>query len=208
MPDSLNVYLKVPRTRALGPGLRFALWVQGCPRRCPGCMTPGSLPLSGGTTMTVDDLAEEILRDPDLEGLTISGGEPFSQAAALTRLIDSVRARRSLGVIVYTGHRLEALSDVAVGDPQHWVALLSRVDLLVDGPYDARLDDGRRLRGSSNQRAIALTTRYSSALADYGAQGRTAEIHLGGADVVLVGVPGTELLARWQAAFAETVADG
>lgn len=157
--------------------------------------------------MTVADLAEEILRDPELEGLTVSGGEPFSQAEALTRLIDSVRAHRSLGVIVYTGHRLEMLSAAPVGDPQHWAALLSRVDLLVDGPYVARLDDGRRLRGSSNQRAVPLTTRYTSALADYGAPGRTAEIHLGGADVVLVGVPGAELLVRWQAAFATTVSD-
>ncbi|NCA71503.1 MAG: 4Fe-4S cluster-binding domain-containing protein, partial [Sphingobacteriia bacterium] len=47
-PAVLRLYSRIPRTRSLGPGLRFALWVQGCPLRCPGCMTPDALPFDGG----------------------------------------------------------------------------------------------------------------------------------------------------------------
>ena|GEM_PF-3599356 len=67
----------------LGPFLRFALWVQGCPRRCPGCMTPDARPFHGGTAVEASALAERICMDPDTEGITVSGGEPVERERSL-----------------------------------------------------------------------------------------------------------------------------
>ena len=69
---------------ALGPGRRVALWVAGCPLRCPGCITPQLLEAGGGRAVAVDRLAERILHlEDDLDGITLSGGEPFAPCSCL-----------------------------------------------------------------------------------------------------------------------------
>lgn len=103
----------------LGPGVRYGLWVQGCPRRCPGCMTPQSQPREGGWWAETSQVAEDILRS-GRTGLTISGGEPFLQAEALCELIGKIRRQRDIGVILYTGNTLAELQ--ASDDP--WVQAL------------------------------------------------------------------------------------
>ena len=100
MSETLTLYARLPRTRALGPFTRFALWVQGCPFHCPGCMTPDARPFEGGETVAIDRLAAEVLAVDDIEGLTVSGGEPFTQAAGLAALVRQVRAYRDLGLIL------------------------------------------------------------------------------------------------------------
>jgi anaerobic ribonucleoside-triphosphate reductase activating protein len=141
--------------RVLGPGSRFAVWVQGCPLSCPGCISPQWIPFDGGRAMDVDTLAEEIA-DTAVDGLTISGGEPFAQAPALTRLVTAVRERRDLSVLCYSGYRLSWLRER--GDAAQR-GLLSRLDVLIDGPYSARLHAALRWRGSSNQRVHRLSSR-------------------------------------------------
>ena len=130
--DTVRIHRTARRVRVLGPGVRYVLWVQGCPRGCPGCISPEAQDPAGGEIRSVAALAEAILAVPDIEGVTISGGEPFLQAEALCSLIDRIRARRDLGVIIYTGYVLEELQSGAV---PHAEALLARTDLLVDGPY-------------------------------------------------------------------------
>ena len=166
------------------PGVRYALWVQGCPRRCPGCVAPEAQALDGGTELETGALAWEILLS-GAEGLTISGGEPFLQAEALAELIRTVRRKRDLGVIVYTGYVYEEL----LADPAAR-ALLEETDLLIDGPYVKELDDGKSLRGSSNQRVIPLTERYREELSLYGRPERPTEAFAHGAEVHYVGVSG------------------
>ena len=87
-------------TEVLGPYKRYAIWVQGCNKRCKGCIAPGAQPLSGGYSVSVEDLAADILSVSDIEGITISGGEPFLQQEALCELIALVRRKRDIGVIV------------------------------------------------------------------------------------------------------------
>lgn len=180
----LSVHMREPAVRTLGPGVRYALWVQGCPRRCPGCVAPEAQALDGGTELETGALAWEILLS-GAEGLTISGGEPFLQAEALAELIRTVRRKRDLGVIVYTGYRYEEL----LADPAAR-ALLEETDLLIDGPYVKELDDGKSLRGSSNQRVIPLTERYREELSLYGRPERPTEAFAHGAEVHYVGVSG------------------
>jgi anaerobic ribonucleoside-triphosphate reductase activating protein len=80
----LNAFL--PRTEVEGPGIRAALWVQGCPIQCPGCAVPWTWDEQGGFTVTVDEIATRILASTDIEGVTFLGGEPFMQAKSLAAL--------------------------------------------------------------------------------------------------------------------------
>lgn len=149
----------------LGPGNRFAIWVQGCPFSCPGCIADHMQKLSGGELVSVEKLAENILKE-DVEGITISGGEPFLQAEELSVLIDIVRCRKNLGVIVYTGFLYESLMELSRED-DGVKAMLNRVDLLIDGPYKEAENLDYGLKGSVNQRTILLSDRYGQYLDMY-----------------------------------------
>ncbi|MEW6280026.1 MAG: 4Fe-4S single cluster domain-containing protein [Candidatus Eremiobacterota bacterium] len=139
----------------LGPGRRAVIWVQGCPMRCPGCLVPDSWSPHGGFPVSVDEVADWVLSLPGCDGLTLSGGEPMAQAPQLAQLVDRIRARRDLGVVCYTGYRHESLKAPRQRE------LLSRVDLLIDGPYRREEHADLLWRGSRNQRLIPLTARYS-----------------------------------------------
>lgn len=201
--DKLKIYMLVPRTRALGPYTRFAIWVQGCPFRCLNCMTPGALSLEGGYAMEVHALAECILNSPAIEGITISGGEPFLQAAALSNLIEQVKKNRNLGVIVYSGFTLKQLLQMAAADGNSSIKIfLDKIDLLIDGLYVESLNDGRSLRGSSNQVVHQLTNRYAEVFQQYyGKPQRRVEIQIQRNEMQIVGIPGHDMLKKWQAKF-------
>ncbi|MBR0382838.1 MAG: anaerobic ribonucleoside-triphosphate reductase activating protein [Eubacterium sp.] len=143
-----------------GPGLRFTIFVQGCPHNCRGCHNPQTHAFDGGRLITVDELFDRYRKNPLLSGVTFSGGEPFCQPEALARLGQMVR-KEGGNVITYTGFIYEDLLDRASSDP--WVkALLDVTDLLIDGPY---IEEQRSLelpfRGSANQRLIRLTDEFS-----------------------------------------------
>ncbi|MEU6945236.1 4Fe-4S single cluster domain-containing protein [Streptomyces sp. NPDC046316] len=155
---ALSVARTLDRCTVLGPGARAVIWVQGCPLRCRGCVAAETLPFEGGTTHEVSELADWLCELPGIEGVTLSGGEPFAQASALATLLDHVRSRRpEFTAMAYSGFRYETLRR------GEWDrrALLRRLDLLVDGPYVASAQHGLRWRGSANQRVIALTDRYA-----------------------------------------------
>src|SRR5438270_9754122 len=95
MDVTLQVAQTVACTEAEGPGRRFALWLQGCPLRCPGCCNPEMLPFAGGELMPVSGLTEQVRRAADrdgVEGITLLGGEPTAQAEGASALARSARA--------------------------------------------------------------------------------------------------------------------
>ena len=158
----VRVARTVTRTEAEGPGVRSALWVQGCTLRCPGCFNPHTWSTAHGQARTVDDLFRELTRSPDIEGLTLLGGEPFEQAAPLAQLSRRVRDA-GLTVMAFSGHVREHLESEA--SPPGSRELLAQVDLLVDGRY--LRDHPDRVRpwvGSTNQRFHALTPAYAELL--------------------------------------------
>lgn len=178
----------------LGPDLRFGIWTQGCIRHCHGCMTPDSQPLDKGYLMAVEELASKIILSGRTE-ITVSGGEPFLQAKQLTKLIEIIRKEIDLGVIIYTGFTYEELVQSSNDD---FLKLLDKCDLLVDGAYDESLNDGKNLRGSSNQRAIPLTERYKEFSREYGTKPAEVEFFLQEEKVSMVGVPSAEVLERFK----------
>lgn len=194
----LNVAATWSGTTALGPGLRSVVWVQGCPFRCAGCMAPDWIPDIPARRVEPAVLAEELLADPAVDGLTFSGGEPMRQAAGLAEVARYARRRRDVSLVCFTGYRIEELRR---DPPAPGVdALLAATDVLVDGRYVAARDDGRGLRGSTNQRVHHLTGRLAGSGYDFAGRGRSAEIVLDGPDVLLIGVPPPALLAAFDTA--------
>jgi anaerobic ribonucleoside-triphosphate reductase activating protein len=156
-PYSIQVAEAHPAAEVLGPGNRFVLWVQGCGIGCRGCISPQWIPFSGGRTEDVTTLADRISEDA-VDGLTISGGEPFAQAEALAELAAQLRARRDLSLMSYSGYTIEHIR--AHGSAaQH--RLLATLDILIDGPYLPNRQANLRWRGSANQRIHFLTDRHA-----------------------------------------------
>ena len=177
----LALYMTHPITEVLGPYKRYALWVQGCNKRCKGCISPDAQPLGGGYSVDAKDLAIEILRQSEIEGITISGGEPFLQQEALCELIDLLRAEKNLGVIIYTGMLYSEVKTTP---------LAQRCDLIIDGEYIEELNDDKSLRGSSNQNAICISDRYLDVLdAHYGRSGRKVEFIQQANAFNMIGIP-------------------
>jgi len=181
----LALGLEVPDTQAEGPGRRYAIWVQGCPLRCPGCCNPELLPFGGGTPVAPADLLARILATPDIEGISLLGGEPTAQAADLAEVAVGVQAAGRT-VMLYTGFtlaELRARADPAVD------RLLAACDLVVDGPYDrTRPDAVRRFVGSTNQVLHCLTPAYDPQDPRFTAD-RTVEIRFKNGEILVNGWP-------------------
>lgn len=153
----LNVARWLERSEANGPGTRFVLWVQGCSLHCPGCWNPDTWSHSPRVATTVEAVWQAIYSVDGLEGISISGGEPFEQAAACAMLAELAQAA-GLSVLAYTGKSLATLQL-----PEH-ERLLASVDILVAGPFVAsQVVTGEPLLGSANQTIHFLTSRYSQA---------------------------------------------
>ncbi|MEI6224657.1 MAG: 4Fe-4S single cluster domain-containing protein [Deltaproteobacteria bacterium] len=174
----IRIAAVVPVTEAEGPGTRFAVWVQGCSLRCPGCCNPHMFDPAGGIATGADALLSRLdeVRD-QVEGVTLLGGEPFEQAGALAPFARGVR-ERGLSLVAFTGYRLDELrADRPPGSRD----LLAWIDLLVDGPYVGSLPEvDRRWSGSANQQFRFLTGRYSPGVETIvrGGPERTVELRL------------------------------
>lgn len=137
-----------------GPGLRFTVFVQGCPHDCPGCHNPQTHDFAGGRDTTTEEILERIKSNPLLDGVTFSGGEPFCQAKALAELGKEIK-QLGLNLITYTGYTFEYL--YAHREENGICELLSVTDWLIDGPFvDALRSLELHFRGSANQRILDI----------------------------------------------------
>ena len=138
-----------------GPGIRFAVFCQGCPHHCRGCHNPETHDFQGGEDVSIHRILEEIDKNPLLKGVTFSGGEPLCQTPAFAALAEEVK-KRGLTITLFTGYTLEQLVEIAKGDPD-LRRIMRCTDLLIDGPYIERERDlTLQFRGSRNQRLIDL----------------------------------------------------
>lgn len=157
---TIRLYGLVTDSIVDGPGFRTAIFTQGCPHHCPGCHNPESHDFQSGTVWTLDDVEKKFSDNPLLDGVTLSGGEPFSQPAACAELARRAHAHK-LNVWVYSGYTYEQLC--AMAEENNDVRrLLDEADVLVDGPFllaerSLELD----FRGSRNQRLIDLNATRS-----------------------------------------------
>jgi anaerobic ribonucleoside-triphosphate reductase activating protein len=151
-------------TEAEGPGVRAAIWLQGCAVHCPDCFNPQLWADRGGRLTDPHEIAAEWVAcatAAGAEGVTLLGGEPFDQAGAAASVARVFRAA-GLGVMTFTGYPLDRLDAWAAGGRNDIAALLEATDLLCDGPYLRDLPDVERpWVGSRNQGIRALTDRYA-----------------------------------------------
>lgn len=153
---TLQLAAFLPHSRANGPGLHSVLWVQGCALRCEGCFNPGFQPFAGGYEATVDEVIALLLAQPDTEGVSFSGGEPFAQAAALAEVAEAVQAAGK-GVMIFTGYESATLHASRNPGVQR---LFFASDLIAAGPYRRDLPLCHPLLASANQELLYLTGRY------------------------------------------------
>ena len=149
----MNVARVLYPVEVLGPGKRAAVWLCGCPHRCTGCSNPELWEMRPEYDIQPETLAEMIgavVTDQGkrVDGITITGGEPFYQAGDLERLLSRLRCFTG-DILVYTGYTLEELE--ASKDPRVKRAL-DQIDVLIDGRYEENKNTGVAMRGSYNQR--------------------------------------------------------
>ena len=150
-------------------------------------MTPDSQNFDGGFDIAIDEIVNMIIDTKDIEGITISGGEPFVQAEALVNMIDKIKNIKDLGNIVYSGFTIEQLKDKK---NQFINKFLEYIDILIDGKYEDSLNGNISLRGSSNQNIYQLSNRYSEVFDKYYNKNiREIELHLEDKNMIVVGIP-------------------
>jgi len=177
----LNVAQTIAKSASNGPGERYVVWLQGCPLRCEGCWNQSMWPFGKGRSMRSQELVAEVLSTPGVEGLTLTGGEPFAQAGQLVAVARHVR-EAGLSVMVFTGYEPDELTWPEARD------LLAYCDIVITGRFlQALRTFYLPWRGSSNQRVHFLTGRYDEGDTLGAAQ---YEVHLrADGTMTLTGIP-------------------
>lgn len=191
----------------LGPGRRLGLWVQGCHIRCAGCASVDTWDPAGGRPVDTEELADDLastIVENRLTGLTITGGEPSEQDAALADLVIRLRAALDerpewagdLDVLVFTGVAARTAARRLPG-------LFPVADAAVCGPYRRERPSDRPLIATENQELVLLSDlgRERYALLDDGP--RVLQARVDATDITLIGLPGPGDLERLEAALKE-----
>ena len=155
-----------------GPGFRLTVFLQGCPHHCYKCQNPQTWDYRGGKFMTFHQIAQKFKENPMLQGITLSGGDPFMQAGKVARLIKYIKQiteqdNREIDIITYTGYTLDELIDIIITtypDPdiihqaRTYKELMEQTDYIVDGKFDyTKKSMSCKFRGSTNQRFLKIT---------------------------------------------------
>mgnify|MGYP001780090632 FL=1 len=172
---------------ALGPGKRIAIWVSGCHRRCLRCANPELWAQREEQKIAdhrLSAILSSLIKDKAPDGITISGGEPFDQAAGLSAVLQSIPALKNLDVLIYSGYTLEQL----LADRQRAV-LLPYASVLIDGPYiEEQNDPSVVLRGSSNQRIHFMDPSAEAVYQEYMKAGRQIQNYVYDYEILSVGI--------------------
>ena len=151
----INIHSIIPFSKVNGPGNRMVIFFQGCTQNCTGCFNPETHTLEKVILYTPEDIFKKHLK-PNIDGITISGGEPFRQEKALLHLLKIAKEYYNLSTIVYTGFIYENLKNSKISR-----LCLKYIDLLIDGKYDESKKENSLLpRGSTNQRFLFLTDKF------------------------------------------------
>jgi anaerobic ribonucleoside-triphosphate reductase activating protein len=187
---TLRVGAWLSQSRVNGPGCRFVLWLQGCSLQCAGCCNPAFQSYASGDLFTVQEVYEMIVKTPDIEGVTYSGGEPFEQARALALLSRRVR-ESGLTVMAYSGHTYKALCE---RHDTHVDELLGLLDVLIDGPFEAQHAAPLLWRGSRNQNVHFLADCYHLYTADVNREHVDVEFCIDGDKISVTGAADDDVL--------------
>lgn len=197
--ELLNLAAISSSTQSLGPGRRAAVWVQGCTIQCPKCIAPDWIPVRPAYLVDPELLAGELLKNPAVTGITISGGEPMLQASGLAKFVFHARKLRDINVICFSGFRLQNLLKNPVNPGVD--DLLRQIDVLIDGPYIDRQNDNQGLRGSANQQIHIFSNRLKGY--DFDKASRKVEIDVQDGHAFMVGIPTQTLHSAFNKAIEQ-----
>ena len=161
----MNVARILYPVKVLGPGNRIGIWLCGCSRGCVGCSNPELWKKQKKYEISVDrlvDIISHLAREHQVDGFTITGGEPFEQAQELEMFLSRIR-NISSDILVYTGFERAEIEDII----QNAADVLSYITVLIDGPYIEESNINVALRGSSNQQIHILDEQYSELYESY-----------------------------------------
>lgn len=161
----MNIARVLYPVKVLGPGNRIGIWVCGCHRSCPGCSNPELWYERPEYEISIDQLMElinTVKKTNDIEGFTITGGEPMNQTKDLSILIERL-SEISEDILIYSGYRLDELKNRDV-ETQN---VLDKIAVLIDGEYVEDKNNDSRLRGSSNQEIHILNPKFAPAYQEY-----------------------------------------
>jgi anaerobic ribonucleoside-triphosphate reductase activating protein len=170
MPSRTDALIRLNKAHfpvtTLGPGRRIGIWTQGCSVKCRGCISLDTWPSDFSWAIPVSQLLDwsKQISEGRLDGVTITGGEPFDQPEALGSLLDGLRQWRAtlpqpFDILCYSGRSLDELRE------RH-DELLNRLDALIPEPYREGEPTERPWRGSANQPLVILSRLAESRYAD------------------------------------------
>lgn len=148
--------------KVLGPGDRIGIWFCGCEHHCPGCSNPELWDQNEKYRTDLDTvmrLVHLISERNQVDGITLTGGDPFFQPEALRLLLKEL-LKINKDVLVYTGYEYEEIKDV-------YADILEDIAVLIDGRYIEAENHGSMLRGSDNQEIIVLNDGVRDLYAEY-----------------------------------------
>ena len=136
-----------------GPGIRRVYFAQGCRHNCEGCFNPETHDFNGGELMDMNELINDAISNPIINGITFSGGDPLEQAESFSYMAKEFKSK-GLNIWCYTGYTFEQILEKMKKD-KDLKELISNVDVLVDGKFEMNnKNKSLKFRGSSNQRII------------------------------------------------------
>ena len=164
-----------------GPGNRFVLWTQGCSKGCKNCFNPETWSYSIYKELSPRQISE-LIKNFEVDGVTISGGDPLEQEDELLELLmllSTMRLRK--GVILFSGFTRAEISSNIIRE-----SCLRYIDVLIDGRYEKNLKIDFSLKGSSNQEFYFFSNKISSSELVFDQE---IEISLLEGDIMMTGFP-------------------
>jgi len=170
----------ITKKSSVWQGEKYIIWTQGCNKSCKNCIAPEWQNINGGKNIPVNEIIKDILSVKNIDGVVISGGEPFLQEKELIVLTKKIKEYINLSIILYTGYNYKEIQNNKV---------LNYIDLLITGEYIENLNNDRGIAGSANQEYIFLTNKLIKNKEIYKTGERILEFNINDNSITMVGIP-------------------
>jgi anaerobic ribonucleoside-triphosphate reductase activating protein len=181
---------------------RIGIWMQGCSIHCPGCINKDTWPFDAGYEIEIKTLISRLIKfkNKRIDGITISGGEPFDQPEALAAMVRRLRKLTDGDILVYSGYRYARLKS-------KYQAILDDIDVLVSGAYCETESDRLIWRGSDNQKIHLLSAMarriYPKNINKMEYSNRVMQFSVIGNEVFMIGIPARDDMRKFCAILSE-----